>query len=161
MSLLRKLLGLLVLVAATTAFASAPVKPFTTESYAAILAAHRGQPLVVAFWSLDCAHCPGSLATLARFARAHPKVSVVLVATDTGADPAALASHVRQAALAQAEQWVFADPLPERLRLSIDSRWWGELPRSYLIAADGTRSAHSGVLDAGQLAQWLSAQRQP
>ena len=103
MSLLRKLLGLLVLVAATTAFASAPVKPFTTESYAAILAAHRDQPLVVAFWSLDCAHCPGSLATLARFARAHPKVSVVLVATDTGVDPAALASHVRQAALAQAE----------------------------------------------------------
>lgn len=145
------------LLALCTFGALAAPRPFTTDSYARIVDAYRGRPLVIAFWSLECAHCPASLATLAGFARAHPRVAVVLVATDVGADPDALEKHAREAGLAGAEQWVFADPLPERLRLGIDSRWWGELPRSYLIAADGGRRAHSGVLGRAQLDDWLAA----
>ena len=33
--------------------------------------------------------------------------------------------------LGKVEQWVFADPMPERLRFEIDRRWYGELPRTH------------------------------
>lgn len=129
-------------------------RPFVAGSYREILAAHAGQPLAVAFWSLECSHCPGSLKTLAEFRRGHPGLRVVLVSTDPIASAAAAREHARELGLADSPQWIFADPLPERLRREIDPRWWGELPRTELIDARGARVAKSGALDAAQLAQW-------
>lgn len=129
-------------------------RPFVAGSYREILAAHAGQPLAVAFWSLECSHCPGSLRTLAEFRRGHPGLRVVLISTDPAASATTASEHLRELGLDDGPQWIFADPLPERLRREIDPRWWGELPRTELIDARGRRLAKSGALDAASLAAW-------
>lgn len=132
----------------------APMHDFVAGSYAQLVTRMSGKPWVLAFWSLDCTHCPAALRALADLRRTHPRLQVVLVSTDGDADPAVLRAHVREAGLGGAPQWRFADPAPERLRLEIDSRWWGELPRHYLFNAQGQRTAQSGVPTPAELTRW-------
>jgi hypothetical protein len=132
-----------------------PLRDFVAGSYRQIRAAHHGQPLLIAFWSMDCAHCPSSLRTLAASRAHYPALRIALVSTDNGAAPASVQAHITELDLHTAEQWRFADPIPERLRQEIDPRWWGELPRTVFISASGEHTAHSGALSAAQIAQWM------
>ncbi len=60
-----------------------------------------------------------------------------------------------------ADNWIFADPMPERLRYRVDPNWFGELPRAYLYTDDHQRTAHSGILSEADLQQWLQNQPPP
>jgi hypothetical protein len=55
------------------------------------------------------------------------------------------------------ESWIFANDNHQQLRYAVDPRWYGELPRGYFYAADGSRRAHSGGLTRPQIEAWLSA----
>jgi len=135
------------------------VRPFVSGTLARIQAAHAGRPFILAFWSIDCVHCPVELKHLAALKKAHPELDVVLVATDTP-DVAQLVSEtVARHGLDKVEQWVFADSSSERLRYEIDPHWYGELPRSYLYDARHRVEATSGVVSPGRLAQWARRQR--
>ena len=57
--------------------------------------------------------------------------------------------------LGKTEQWVFADPQPEKLRFEIDRRWYGELPRTYFFNAKHRREGHSGVIPLERLESWV------
>ena len=52
----------------------------------------------------------------------------------------------------QSEAYAFASGSPESLRYAIDPKWLGEKPRAYLYAANGTRTAQSGVISSADLA---------
>lgn len=132
------------------------IKPFVTGSHAQILAQHRDRPLILAFWSLTCAHCQEEFALLRAFARAHPDVALVLVSTDTPRDNETIAVTLRDRGLDGIAAWVFADDVPERLRFEVDRRWRGELPRTYLHRPDGSVQALSGKLDRKTLETWLA-----
>jgi len=132
------------------------MRPFVAGSLARIVAAHGGKPFVLGLWSLDCVHCGTEMQYLKKLRARHPRLEVVLVATDGQEDWDNLAAHVRAAGLGQTEQWVFADPVPERLRQEIDRRWFGELPRTYLYGRDGQATAISGVLSDQALGPWLA-----
>lgn len=134
---------------------AAAVRPFVAGSLARVVAARAGKPFVLGFWSLDCVHCGEEMKRLKALQQRHPDLDLVLVSTDGEVEPSVLASHLRAAGLGRAEQWVFADPVPERLRQEIDSRWYGELPRTYLYGRDGQVSAVSGLLGDEVLAPWL------
>ncbi len=150
----RTLLFALALLFAVPAPAQ-EIKPFVTGSHAQLLAQHRDQPFILAFWSLSCAHCQEEFALLREFARTHPGVALVLVSTDTPQDSDAIAATLRNNGLDGAPAWVFADDVPERLRFEVDRRWRGELPRTYLHRPDGSVQALSGKLDRKILEDWL------
>ena len=152
---MKALLAALALALAV-GLAQAEVKPFEPGSLAKIRAAREGRPFILAFWSLDCAHCPKELQALGEFRKRNPGVDVVLVSTDTPDNAPLLAGFAAQQGLPAAEQWVFADPQPQRLRYEIDRRWWGELPRTYLYDSDHKAVAYSGMVAADALQQWLT-----
>lgn len=146
---------LLLTLACAAGLAQAEVKPFAAGSLAQIRAAREGRPFILAFWSLECAHCPKELKILGEVKRRYPKADLVLVSTDTPADAAALAEFADRQGLGAAEQWVFADQ-PQKLRFEVDRRWWGELPRTYLFDATHKAEGHSGLIDTDTLGHWLA-----
>jgi len=137
------------------------VRPFVAGSLARVLANRAGKPFILGFWSLDCVHCGEEMKRLKALKQRHPGLDLVLVSTDGEIEPATLAAHLQAAGLGRAEQWVFADPVPERLRQEIDKRWYGELPRTYLYGRDGQVSAVSGLLNDDVLAPWLKRNLAP
>lgn len=131
-------------------------RPFVVGSLKEIQAQYAGKPLIVTFWSVGCTHCPAELKTLGALKRRHPDLNIILVAADTPDDGPETRRLATQYGLAKAPQWVFADPIPERLRMDIDRRWYGELPRTYFYDARGARQGRSGVQPAEQLEQWVA-----
>ena len=144
---------LLWLLVAPAAPASELPQSFTAGSFAEIAAAHAGKPFLVSAWSVSCPHCPAELRALAELHRQHPELDIVLIATDTPDDAETAAQLVRDYGLANAGQWIFADYVPDRLRMSIDRRWHGELPRTWFFDRTHRVEARSGVIPAPQLAQ--------
>ncbi len=131
------------------------IKSFVTGSHEQILAQHCGRPLVLAFWSLTCAHCQEEFALLREFTQAHPNVALVSVSTDSPQESEAVAATLRRQGLDDISAWVFADDLPERLRFEVDRRWRGELPRTYLHRPGADVRVLSGRLDRETLEDWL------
>lgn len=140
----RWLLPLLLLLSAPAALAD--LRPFDRTSLDSIEAEHAGQEFLLVLWSQHCAPCFAELKLLGELLAEQPALPVVLVSTDAGAPASDLAMVLEDYALPTTASWQFADPMPERLRHAIDPDWFGELPRSYLYRADGSREAHSGML---------------
>ncbi len=87
--------------------------------------------------------------------RRHPKLEIVLVAADTPDDAQQTAQLAKSYGLGKVEQWVFADPIPERLRFEIDRRWFGELPRTHFYDHAHKVEAVSGVVPEERLQRWI------
>jgi thiol-disulfide isomerase/thioredoxin len=153
-----RLLAACWLLLASTAGCAAELKLFVPGSMKQILAAHQGKTFILGVWSLDCVHCRDDLPLLGKLSRKYPSLDIVLIATDTPAQTAALGAALKQYGLQHAQAWVFADDFTERLRFEIDRRWYGELPRTYLIAAGGETQAISGKLDVFHVEQWVRQQ---
>lgn len=154
--MIRRLLLLCALFLAVPAVAGEPaVRPFVAGSLAQITAARQGKPFVLAFWSVGCTHCPAELKTLGELKRRHPRLDIVLVAADTPDDAPQTAQFAKSFGLGKVEQWVFADPMPERLRFEIDRRWYGELPRTHFYDRTHRIDAVSGVVPEARLQQWI------
>lgn len=134
---------------------AASPRPFVDGSLQTILSRHTGKPFVLGFWSLSCTHCREELTLLGTLVNKFPHIVVVLVSTDTPEDGAAIEATLRDYSLDTPETWVFADPDSDRLRYQIDRHWYGELPRTYLYAADGSYTGFSGRIDERALSQWL------
>lgn len=145
------------LIAAALEAAPAPeLRPFNARSLAAIKQAHAGRPFMVAFWSVSCEPCREEMMIVADLHRRFPKVPIVLVAADAPAHREAVVRFLSGYQLGRIETWQFGDESMERLRYSVDKRWAGELPRSYFFNAKHEATAHSGVVDAKWLGEWLA-----
>lgn len=137
-----------------TAWADAP-KPFAADTPAAVAKRFAGKPYVLAFWSVDCPHCQGELALIARLLRERPDLPVLLVSVDPPDLSPQVSARLTELGLIQANNWQFADARAERLRFVIDRQWRGELPRSYLFAGGRQVQVISGALSEAVLRQWL------
>ena len=136
-------------------FAHAEVRPFVAGSLAQIQSVRHGKPFVLAFWSIGCTYCPSELKTLGGLKRRHPRLDIVLVATDSLETADQTAQLARSYGLGKVEQWAFADPMPERLRFEIDRRWYGELPRTHLYDRSHKVEAVSGIVPEERLQRWI------
>ena len=58
-----------------------------------------------------------------------------------------------------AENWIFNDGFVERLRFEIDPAWQGDIPRTLLIARDGTVTTIEGSAEMPELEKWLVQQK--
>jgi len=133
------------------------LKPFVAASRLQIEKAHQGQPMIVAFWSLDCNYCLDELSTLGEFVKQHPKVKLVLVNTDGLSTAKEVVNAMKQIRLpVKYEAWQFSEPDEERLRYSVDKTWYGELPRTYYYDNSHQVKALSGGPDLGWLKSWAS-----
>jgi thiol-disulfide isomerase/thioredoxin len=144
-----------VLACSSLAALAAPPRPFTTQSFADIRAHHTGKPLVVHIWAMSCGPCIGELPKWGEFTRTHRGVDFVLVRFDRAPDDTT-ASRLAQAGLTHVESWGVESEPDEYLRASVDSKWFGDVPRTLLIAPDGTVTSIRGVADQQKVAVWLA-----
>jgi thiol-disulfide isomerase/thioredoxin len=154
---IRRFLLVLLVVGALPVSAADAVRPFVAGSLAKIVAERQGKPFLLAFWSVNCAHCPLELKALGEIRRRNPKIDIVLVAADTPDEAPLIAQLAASYGLGKVEQWVFADDMPERLRFEIDQRWHGELPRTYFYDREHGIEAVSGVIPKPRLLGWVKA----
>lgn len=140
------------------AHAESAIQPFEPDSMARIVANQNGKPFVLIVWSLDCEFCQASLNTLAQEKRRHRNLQVVTLATDSLGD--AQAAALMQKKLASVgiagNAWAFGAAPPEQLRYAVDSKWHGEMPRSYWFNAHGEKTAYSGVITPAVVAKFLA-----
>jgi len=156
-ALMRVVLLLVVaLLCAPMAQAKEPtLRHFVSGSMQKIAQAHRGKPYVLLLWSLDCMHCAEELAFFGKLARETPRLPVVIVATDRPQDSVELSARLKKFGLAQLENWVFDDAVPERLRYEIDRKWRGEVPRSYFFDREHQPHVVTGPPQPEFVVQWL------
>lgn len=151
-------LFLLALWSGTPALAGDPAS-FNASSLRQIEASYAGKPFILGMWSANwCGSCIEDLTMLGRLAKSEKHLPLVLVAVDGPEYTEAITKTLRRLGLDGVEAWVFDDPIPERLRQSVDPGWQGELPRTYLYDRAHRRQAVSGVLDQSGLKAWLRQQ---
>lgn len=156
--LLATLIVLSTLPFGLEAEAGAP-KPFERGSWQKLLHAHAGHPTLVHFWGVTCGPCKVELPQLGRFMKDHPGIDVVTISADLVPNlPDATRSMLDGAGLASAENWMFGDGFAERLRFEIDPSWQGDIPRTMLIARDGTITTIEGSAEIADLNKWSAAQ---
>lgn len=156
----RRLCLFLMCLAAWPASAAEPAR-FDSGSLAKIEARYAGKPFILSLWSVNwCGHCIDELTMLGKLSKNEKNLPLVLVAVDSPEDSDAIRKTLRKLGLSHAESWVFDDPIPERLRATIDPTWQGELPRSYLYDKAHRRQAAVGTLDETRLKAWLEQQGQ-
>ncbi|MDQ3185773.1 MAG: redoxin domain-containing protein [Pseudomonadota bacterium] len=144
-----------------TASAAESIRPLTLGSFAQVLEAREGKPFVLVFWSLDCQYCPTELKMLSELKRNHPKLDIVLIATDTMNEASQLSSRAGSYGMGKVEQWAFAEDMPERLRFEIDRRWYGEVPRTYFYDRKHQREAKTGLVNKKFVEDWLARNAAP
>ena len=137
---------------------AAELAPFTRGSYAALKAEAAGAPLVVHFWALSCAPCLVELPGWARMARAHPGMRLVLVNTDPPEAEPQVKRMLERMGVGRLRNLAFADRFAARLRYEVDPQWQGELPRTDLVAPNGTTRGVLGMFHRPELEAWLAAQ---
>ena len=136
------------------------LKPFVRGSWQEMLRAHAGRPTLVHFWGVTCGPCKVELPLLGKFMKQHPDLGVVMISADLVPNlDSATRAMLDKAGLATAENWIFNDGFVERLRFEIDPAWQGDIPRTVLIAADGTATTIEGSVELPELQHWLDRQK--
>jgi|ERR1700754_723703 len=138
------------------AAAAAELQPLAAADVGRVLATETGKAQIVEIWSLDCSYCRENVARIAQWQQKHRDVRVTMIAMDTLDDNAeALAQALATMQLpSQVAQYANAETIPEKLRRALDPDWRGELPRTVLIDARGTRQSHSGLSAPDVLDAW-------
>jgi thiol-disulfide isomerase/thioredoxin len=158
----KGVLLVLLLVSTQYAWAESWTQLLQRGSYQKIIAAHKGRPFIVALWSVNCSHCGKDLEIFSRLSKKYANFSLVLISTDTPDQEVAISAGLQRYKLGQGgqanvESWVYADSYIERLNYEIDSKWYGELPRTYFFDAQGHAKGVSGVLDETETERWVKS----
>ena len=160
-AVLAGVIGVVGLATLGAAHARDPL-PFERGSWEKLRAAHAEQSTVVHFWGLTCGPCLVELPNWGKLLAERKDLHLVLLAADPlPQQPEQLAATLDRAGLGSAESWAFTDRFYERLRYEIDPAWAGELPRTEMIARDGTVTVLRGVADLAKVRAWLDAQATP
>ena len=138
------------------------VRQFVRGSWQDIRKAHAGRPTVVHFWGLTCGPCRTEMPAWGNLLRERHDLDLVVINADlVPNEPGAVSAMLAQTGLAAAENWTFGDGFVERLRYEIDPQWQGDIPRTLLIARDGSVTTIEGGADLNEVAGWLDRQRAP
>jgi thiol-disulfide isomerase/thioredoxin len=153
--LIKQFFYICLLLSAHQSFAET-LKPFGVSSRQQIEKAYQGQPFIMAFWSIDCLYCVDELSTLGTIVEQHPKIKLVLVNTDGMSPASEVLKTLKRVHLPKSyEAWQFSESDEERLRYSIDKKWYGELPRTYYYDKSHQVKAVSGSPDIEWLKGWV------
>lgn len=121
---------------------------FNKDSYQEILNSNKNKSFVLLLWSIDCPPCYEELSMIGEYIKKNPQLKIILLSTDSSEQMDEIQQMIRETQLETQELWVFSDAPAQHLRYSIDPRWYGELPRSYLFNQCHERKAVSGKITA-------------
>ena len=154
--MMKRMLMLLAACFAALSAHAADLKPLYASDVEAVLAASQGKPQIVEIWSLDCSYCRENTARIAEWQKKHRDVRLTMIAMDPIDDNAAALSQVLASLPLppQTALYANAEAMPEKLRRALDANWHGEMPRTLMIDAHGTRQASSGLLQPAALDAW-------
>ena len=124
----------------------AVLKPFVPGSYQHLLDSNANKPFMLVIWSITCSSCLKDMALLNKMHKARPEINMVMLATDDASATDEVQQILAKNELTGLENWLFADENPQKLRYEIDSKWYGELPRTYFLNKKHEREGISGVL---------------
>lgn len=133
------------------------IKPFVSGSLKKIQTAQSGSPFIISLWSIDCPPCYKEMETWRQLNQQHPDLKIILVATDDLEFQPDVLATTKQLRVDHFESWQFAEQNTDRLRFEIDKNWYGELPRTYLINAEGEATGVSGVIAYKTLEKWVES----
>ncbi|MDD1615079.1 MAG: hypothetical protein CG439_154, partial [Methylococcaceae bacterium NSP1-2] len=122
------------------------LKPFTSGSYQQILTSNAGKPFMLAIWSITCPSCIKDMAVLKAVHKAKPELKIIMLSTDDIAETAEAEKILASNQLTDIEHWIYAEENTQKLQFEIDSKWYGELPRTYFFDKAHQREGVSGVL---------------
>lgn len=125
---------------------SSELKPFAPGVYQHLLDSRANRPFMLVIWSITCSSCLKDMALLNKMHKNHPEIEMVMLSTDDTSAEAQIKQILAKNELSGLENWYFADENPQKLRYEIDSRWYGELPRTYFWNTTHERVGISGVL---------------
>jgi len=129
--------------------------PFDMNTRKVIEKRYIDQPLIISFWSIDCAYCIDDLKKLGKALSKNTNVKLITVCVD-GKESAKKAERIlSQANLPKHEQYQYAEVDEDRLRYNIDPAWYGELPRTYFYDAAHQVTPLSGKISNSFLDKWF------
>ncbi len=127
------------------------LRPFGASTIKGVEAQERGAPFWLVLWDLECGYCMKSLQNIASAQKANPALRVITVTTDPLSRAEEIVARLKELGV-RSEMYAFDGASQEALRYAIDPTWAGEKPRAYRYAANGERTAVSGVLSIDEIA---------
>lgn len=135
-----------------------PVHDFVKGSFASLQQRYHDRPHLIVFWSQDCVYCLKELTLFAKALSATQQVKLITVATDPFLAKSVIRKLHHENHLDNAEPWVFANKVPERLYFDVDKNWRGELPLVILVDKHNKVSKHLGAMTETELLTWVKQQ---
>ena len=132
------------------------IKVFQKDSYQQILNHYKDQPLVLIIWSVTCSACLTEMGLIHKIHQQKPGLNIIMLSVDGPEFFQEMEQIIKQKKLAGLEQWGFAEDNSPALRYAIDSRWYGELPRTYFFDRLHKKTGISGVLSEPQYYEKIS-----
>ncbi|TXK96401.1 hypothetical protein BMR07_07340 [Methylococcaceae bacterium CS1] len=126
------------------------IKLFNKGSYSNILNHYKEQPLLLVLWSVTCTACLSEMELIHKLHQQRPELNLIMLAVDGPEFHQEMGQIIKQNKLEEIEHWGFAEDNSPVLRYLIDSRWYGELPRSYFFDSQHNKVGISGVLSEQQ-----------
>lgn len=151
---LQKYLLIVLTVISLAASAEINLNPFVSGSFTQILKQYQNKTFALIFWSVDCPSCYKELEMLSDVTN-NNDLNIVLVSTDIEADVNEVQQVLGKYHLEKVQLWLFRGESDEQLRYEIDSRWYGELPRSYIYHGLEKKQVLSGVLSKEKLINFI------
>lgn len=142
------------LLALPTLAQAGTLAPLSAADVPALLKPPAHGVRIIALWSLDCAYCEANMQALAKLQHAHPHdIELVTVATDSITQSATIEARLKSAHMDGYPSRAYAEASPEHIDFLIDPDWGGEMPRTEIIRANGSREGISGALTKTQLSR--------
>ena len=146
---------LLLIVTVGRSEQSSKLKLFSTNSLEIIKQNNSNKSFILLLWSLDCPPCYKELELVANY-NDQELDNLIIISTDDVSRVQEAQKVLNEFKISSNSLWLFAAENKEKLRYSIDPRWRGELPRSYLFKNSKIQDFHSGVLTNDKLKEWIS-----
>lgn len=133
----------------------AQLRHFTSGSYQQMLKDYVDKPFVLMIWSINCTSCLKKMPLMSELRKSMPDIHLIMLATDDTSATDRVKSILTENELNQADNWIFADTNPQKLRYEIDPKWYGEVPRTYFVDKDHQRVGISGSVPREKLETML------
>jgi len=131
-------------------------KILTKNSFEQIKQQYMGKQWLMLLWSLDCPPCFKELALVEKIRLTDPNIAVVLINVDDNDDVIQEREEtLNSLGLNTLEKFYFSDGSGDISSYMIDPSWFGELPRSYFVDANGKFHGKSGLVSELLLTTWL------
>jgi len=130
--------------------------PFSKQALIQMKSQNLGKPWLMILWSVDCPPCYKELALLQKLYAKHRLHPVVIINTDDSTEYDQQRQDViNRFQLNKLRHFYFLEGRADKERYVIDPDWFGELPRSYFVDADGKFHGKSGLLSEQLLKKWI------